>query len=140
MCLCALLAHGRRRISIGVTWNRVRDRSSTVVTLLRPIGFLGTALLGSGLQGRDASAGSLSDALASSGLSEGAFTGASLFWGLVLGSVGLGLFIYGKKNRRPYPLIGGVVLSVLPYAVTDSWILGISATGICALLWMLRGR
>ncbi|QDU85262.1 hypothetical protein Pla163_23900 [Planctomycetes bacterium Pla163] len=108
--------------------------------LLRPIGLLRTALLGSGFQGRDASVGALNDALAGSGLSEGAFSGASLFWGLLLGSVGMGLFIYGKKNRRPYPLVGGIVLSVLPYAVTDSWVLGFSATGICTLLWMLRGR
>lgn len=99
-----------------------------------------TALLGLTLQDGNASSASLTEALSASGLSDGAFSGASLFWGLLLGSVGFGLFLYGKKNERPYPLIGGIVLSVLPYAVTDGWVLGLGATGICGLLWMVRGR
>lgn len=39
---------------------------------------------------------------------------AVLFSGLILGAVGMGMFIYGKKQGRLDCLAVGVVLSVVP--------------------------
>lgn len=43
----------------------------------------------------------------------------TIFWGLLFGSIGLGMFVYGRKQRAPVPLVCGVALMVVPYAITD---------------------
>ena len=40
-----------------------------------------------------------------------------LFLGLLFSTIGLGFFIYGKKQRRPVPLVVGIALMVLPYMI-----------------------
>ena len=44
---------------------------------------------------------------------------AWLLWGLLYGSIGLGFFIYGRKQRAPVPLVCGLALMVFPYFVTN---------------------
>lgn len=44
---------------------------------------------------------------------------ALIFWGLLFGSIGLGMLVYGRKQRAPVPLVCGVVLMVLPYVIGD---------------------
>ena len=44
---------------------------------------------------------------------------AWLLWGLLYGSIGLGFFIYGRKQRAPIPLLCGIALMVFPYFVTN---------------------
>jgi hypothetical protein len=46
------------------------------------------------------------------------FLFASLFWG----SVGLGYWIYGKKQRELMPMLGGVAMMAASYLVS-SWLL-----------------
>ncbi len=41
-------------------------------------------------------------------------TEASLFWGLIFGSIGLGFFMYGKRQRGPVPMVCGLVLMIYP--------------------------
>jgi hypothetical protein len=51
-------------------------------------------------------------------------------------TVGLGIFIYGKKQGRVPQLVGGVLLMGFPYFVSNPWlILGIGA-GLCALVFL----
>jgi hypothetical protein len=38
---------------------------------------------------------------------------------LVFGSIGLGFFIYGKKQRAVVPLICGIALILFPYFVSN---------------------
>jgi hypothetical protein len=53
---------------------------------------------------------------------------STLFWGMLFGSIGLGFFIYGKKQQAMVPLICGVALMVFPYFVTGTaWLLIIGA-------------
>lgn len=64
-------------------------------------------------------------------------------WSLVLsfaaGSIGVVLFIYGKKQLRLPHLIGGVFFIVYPYfAPSASWILAIGAALGLGLWWMIR--
>jgi hypothetical protein len=44
---------------------------------------------------------------------------AWLLWGLLYGSIGLGFFVYGRKQRAPVPLVCGLALMVFPYFVTN---------------------
>jgi hypothetical protein len=63
---------------------------------------------------------------------------AWLLWGLLFGSIGLGYFIYGKKQRAVVPLICGLVLMAFPYFVTNLVLLvGIGAV-LCAIPYFLR--
>lgn len=61
-----------------------------------------------------------------------------LFSGILIGAIGMGLFIYGKKNSDLVALLMGVVLSVLPlvaHTMLVMWgITGLSSAG----MYMLR--
>lgn len=48
---------------------------------------------------------------------------SSLLWGLLFGSIGLGYFVYGKKQKAPVPLVCGFVLMVFPYFVSNTILL-----------------
>lgn len=49
-------------------------------------------------------------------------SGPALIAGLVLSSIGLGLFLYGKKQRRAPQLGGGVLLMLLPILPCAVWL------------------
>ena len=42
-----------------------------------------------------------------------------LIWGMVFGSIGLGFFIYGKKQKKIVPFVTGLALFVFPYFISD---------------------
>lgn len=44
---------------------------------------------------------------------------ATLLWGLLFSSIGLGFFIYGKKQRAVVPLVCGILLMVFPYFIAN---------------------
>jgi len=46
-----------------------------------------------------------------------------LLWGVVFGSIGLGFFVYGRRQRAVVPLICGVALVILPYLVSSTLLL-----------------
>ena len=50
-------------------------------------------------------------------------TPAQLFWGIMFGAVGSGFFIYGKKQSAFVPLGVGVVLCILPYLITNIYLM-----------------
>jgi predicted membrane protein len=43
-----------------------------------------------------------------------------LLWGLLFGSIGLGFFVYGKRQRAVVPLVCGMALMVFPYFVSNT--------------------
>lgn len=43
----------------------------------------------------------------------------SLFIGVVAGAIGMGYFIYGKRQTKIVPMVAGILLSFYPY-FTDS--------------------
>lgn len=61
-----------------------------------------------------------------------------LIWGMVFGSIGLGFFIYGKKQKAIVPLTTGIALFVFPYFISDISILLISGTILVALPYFVR--
>lgn len=44
-------------------------------------------------------------------------SGAALLWSVLFGSIGLGYFIYGKKQGAIVPLCVGIALCIFPYFV-----------------------
>jgi hypothetical protein len=60
---------------------------------------------------------------------------SSLFVSLVIGSVGLVLVAYGKKQQRWPHAIAGLLLMVYPYFVDDWLVMGGIGAAICAGLW-----
>ncbi len=63
---------------------------------------------------------------------------SSFFWGIVFGAVGLGYFVYGKKQRVVVPFLVGVALMVLPYLVESSLLLVMLGIGIAAIPYFVR--
>jgi hypothetical protein len=44
---------------------------------------------------------------------------ATLLWGLLFGSIGVGFALYGKQQRAPVPLLCGLALMIYPYFVPN---------------------
>jgi predicted membrane protein len=63
---------------------------------------------------------------------------SSLLWGLLFGSIGLGFFIYGKKQRTVVPLICGLVLMIFPYFVSNTFLLVTLGVVLISLPYFLR--
>jgi hypothetical protein len=57
---------------------------------------------------------------------------------LVFGSIGLGFFIYGKKQRAVVPLICGIALIVFPYFVSNVILLVGVGVLLVAIPYFLR--
>ncbi len=61
----------------------------------------------------------------------------ALIASLLISTVGLAMFVYGRKQRRVPQLAAGVLLMVFPYFVPTVWIMIAIAVGICALTALL---
>ena len=57
---------------------------------------------------------------------------------LLFGSIGLGMFIYGRKMGRYVPLAAGVLLMVVPYFIPN-WIANcVVCTALTAVPYFIR--
>jgi len=65
-------------------------------------------------------------------------TPAVLFAGLLFGFVGLGVFLYGKKQAKLVPLLAGLVLMILPYVIDDARLLYAGGLALCGALYWFR--
>ena len=61
-----------------------------------------------------------------------------LFGGLVFGVIGMGVFMYGKKQARMSPLAIGVALMVYPYFVDRAWLVWTIGVALCGGLYVFR--
>jgi hypothetical protein len=61
---------------------------------------------------------------------------ASLFWG----SVGVGYFIYGKKQRSWPAMVGGVAMIAVSYLVGLASVMSVSSIAIMAGVYVLIKR
>ena len=53
---------------------------------------------------------------------------SSLWFSVVAGAIGMGYFIYGKRQAKYVPMIAGVLLCVYPYFVES--LLALSVIGL----------
>ena len=61
-----------------------------------------------------------------------------LLWGVAFGSLGLGYFIYGKKQGAVVPLLCGLGLMVFPYFISSTWLLVGVGVVLAALPYFVR--
>ena len=62
----------------------------------------------------------------------------NLLLSLLFGSIGLGLFMYGKKAGRMVPLGAGLALMVVPYCIPNAIAMSVVCAVITAVPWLLR--
>ena len=60
-------------------------------------------------------------------------TTSSLLFAMLFGSIGLGYFIYGKKQQRFAALLAGLALIVYPYFVSNTYALVVTGMGLMAI-------
>ena len=63
---------------------------------------------------------------------------ASLLWGLLFGSIGMGYFVYGKRQGRAIALVSGMALMVFPYFVTSWYLIVLIGIVLMALPYFAR--
>jgi len=63
---------------------------------------------------------------------------SSLIWGLIFGTIGLGFFVYGKKQKAIIPFISGFGLMTIPYFISNVYILILSCLFLVALPYFIR--
>ena len=44
---------------------------------------------------------------------------STIWWGLLFGTLGIGYFVYGKRQRMVMALASGIALMVFPYFVSS---------------------
>ena len=63
---------------------------------------------------------------------------ATFILGMLFGAIGLGYFIYGKRQQAPIPLASGVLLMVFPFFVPNAWATFLLGAALCAVPWCVR--
>ena len=61
-----------------------------------------------------------------------------LFLGVIFGSIGLGYFMYGKKQKMTVPLVFGLVLMIYPYFIESTALLSVIGVILSILPYFLR--
>ena len=68
------------------------------------------------------------------------FSASFLFASLLWGSVGLGYFIYGKKQQSFSPMIGGIVMIIVSYFIGSALLMSLACLGIMGVVYWLVKR
>ncbi len=63
---------------------------------------------------------------------------STLMWGIIFGSIGLGFFVYGKKQKAIIPMLSGIGLMVSPYFISNIYILILSGIVLVAVPYFTR--
>lgn len=61
-----------------------------------------------------------------------------LIWGMLFGAIGLGFFVYGKRQKAVVPLFTGIALFVFPYFFTNVYWLVLTGTVLVAVPYFVR--
>lgn len=62
----------------------------------------------------------------------------NLVLGLLLGAVGGGYFMYGRKQQKLIPLLAGILICILPMAIDDTLLLCVSSAACAAAPFLIR--
>jgi hypothetical protein len=57
---------------------------------------------------------------------------------LVFGSIGLGFFVYGRRQKRVVPLVCGLTLIIFPYFVSNTALLIMLGVALIAIPYFVR--
>ena len=68
------------------------------------------------------------------------FNASFLFASLVWGSIGLGYFIYGKKQQSISAIAGGILMMMIAYFVSSALVMSLVSLAIVAGVYVLIKR
>jgi hypothetical protein len=68
------------------------------------------------------------------------FDAKFLFASLLWGSIGVGYFIYGKKQQEMAPLIGGVAMILVSYLVGSALLMSLICMALIVIVYVLLKR
>ena len=57
---------------------------------------------------------------------------------LVAGAVGMGMIVYGRKQREPLPLVFGVALVAYPHLIRTAWLAAAVGVGLIVAFAAIR--
>ncbi len=57
---------------------------------------------------------------------------------MIFGSIGMGYFIYGRKQQHGIALISGVALCALPFLVSDILFITLMGVGVMGLPFLVK--
>ena len=63
---------------------------------------------------------------------------SSLLLSILFGSIGLGYFVYGKKQKLVVPLVCGLALMIFPYFIANTIALVAVGVALAALPYFIR--
>ena len=63
---------------------------------------------------------------------------AGLLWGVLFSSIGVGYFIYGRRQGKTIPLLCGVVLMVYSYFMPNTVVLVVIGAIFTAVPYFIR--
>jgi hypothetical protein len=61
-----------------------------------------------------------------------------LLWSLLFSTVGLGFFVYGKRQKAVVPLLSGLGLMIYPYFVSNTLLLVAIGAALIVLPYFVR--
>ncbi len=64
--------------------------------------------------------------------------GTTIMFSTLFGSIGLGYFIYGKKQQKMVPLIAGIALCAYPYFISNVYAMVGVGIILTAVPWLIR--
>ena len=65
-------------------------------------------------------------------------TEAGLLWGVLFSGIGVGFFIYGRRQGRTVPLVSGLVLMIFPYFIPNTTAMVIIGAIFIAVPYFIR--
>ncbi len=64
---------------------------------------------------------------------------STLFASLIWGSLGVGFAVYGKRQRAPGPLVGGIALVAISYFLGSALVMSlVGAALVAGIIWYQR--
>jgi hypothetical protein len=63
---------------------------------------------------------------------------AGIVWSVLFGAIGVGYFIYGRKQNRIVPLLSGIGLMVVPYFIDGATVMVAVCAALMALPYFVR--
>lgn len=63
---------------------------------------------------------------------------SSLMWGVIFGAIGLGFFVYGKKQKAIIPFLSGLGLMLFPYFILNTVVLVFTGIILVALPFVIK--
>ncbi len=57
---------------------------------------------------------------------------------LIASAVGMGMIVYGRKQKEPLPLVFGVALAAYPYVIHGAWLAAAVGVGLIVVFILLR--